>query len=115
MHTPFQRIYLVILLLFSANAVANTDLSFIKQGLIYKDLRPRLIAQGWQPIKNRSIENTSLYAQEIHSQGLVEVVDCISMELDACTFRYSKKNQVLTIKTITRQGHVESFEVRARP
>jgi hypothetical protein len=74
-----------------------------------------LLAKGWQPVPNRAIQNSSLYAQEIHSLGLSEVVDCISMEIDACTFQYRKNKQVLTIKTITRQGEVASFKVKTLP
>jgi hypothetical protein len=37
------------------------------------------------------------------------------MEIDACTFQYRKKNQLLTIKTITRQGEVASFKVKTLP
>jgi hypothetical protein len=37
------------------------------------------------------------------------------MEIDACTFQYRKNKQVLTIKTITRQGEVASFKVKTLP
>ena len=40
--------------------------------------------------------------KKFYGQGLVEVVDCISMELDGCQFRFSKGKQVLELKTITR-------------
>ena len=103
------------MLLASAQALAATDLSFIKPGLIHQALRPSLLAKGWQPVPNLAIQNSSLYAQEIHSLGLTEVVDCISMEIDACTFQYRKNKQVLTIKTITRQGEVASFKVKTLP
>ena len=103
------------MLLASAQALAATDLSFIKPGLIHQALRPSLLAKGWQPVPNPAIQNSSLYAQEIHSLGLTEVVDCISMEIDACTFQYRKNKQVLTIKTITRQGEVASFKVKNLP
>jgi hypothetical protein len=104
-----------VLLLASAHTLAATDLSFIKPGLIHQVLRPSLLAKGWQPVPNLAIQNSSLYAQEIHSLGLTEVVDCISMEIDACTFQYRKNKQVLTIKTITRQGEVASFKVKTLP
>ena len=103
------------MLLASAQTPAATDLSFIQPGLIHQALRPSLLAKGWQPVPNQAIQNSSLYAQEIHSLGLTEVVDCISMEIDACTFQYRKKNQLLTIKTITRQGEVASFKVKILP
>ena len=103
------------MLLASTQALAATDLSFIKPGLIHQELRPNLLAKGWQPVPNLAIQNSSLYAQEIHNLGLTEVVDCISMEIDACTFQYRKNKQVLTIKTITRQGEVASFKVKTLP
>ena len=103
------------MLLASAQALAATDLSFIQPGLIHQALRPSLLAKGWQPVPNPAIQNSSLYAQEIHSLGLTEVVDCISMEIDACTFQYRKNKQVLTIKTITRLGEVASFKVKTLP
>ena len=115
MKTLLKLISAFLFLLASAHALAATDLPFIKPGLIHQDLRPSLLAKGWQPVPNRAIQNSSLYAQEIHSLGLTEVVDCISMEIDACTFQYRKNKQVLTIKTITRQGEVASFKVKTLP
>lgn len=94
----------------TANIYANIELSFMKKGVSYFDARKALIANGWQPVKNIAINNSSLYAQEIYTQGLEEVVDCISMELDACKFRFTQKNLVLEIKTITRKLDVESFK-----
>jgi hypothetical protein len=115
MKTLLNLISAFLLLLASTQALAATDLSFIKPGLIHQALRPSLLAKGWQPVPNPAIQNSSLYAQEIHSLGLTEVVDCISMEIDACTFQYRKNKQVLTIKTITRQGEVASFKVKTLP
>jgi len=66
--------------------------------------------KGWMPIKNKNIEQSSLYAQEIYVQGFEEVVNCISMELDACTFHFYKRKQVLEVKTITRKLNLESFK-----
>jgi len=115
MQTLLKPISVFVLLLASAHALAATDLSFIKPGLLHQEIRPSLLAKGWQPVANPAIQNSSLYAQEIHALGLTEVVDCISMELDACTFQYRKKHQVLTIKTITRRGEVASFKVKTQP
>ena len=115
MQTLLKLISALVLLLASAHTLAATDLSFIKPGMIHQELRPNLLAKGWQPVPNLAIQNSSLYAQEIHSLGLTEVVDCISMEIDACTFQYRKNKQVLTIKTITRQGEVASFKVKTLP
>ncbi|MEY3798378.1 MAG: hypothetical protein RLZZ572_559 [Pseudomonadota bacterium] len=115
MRPLLQLISLTLTLALSTHALADNGLSFIKPGLIHLNLRPSLLAKGWQPVPNRTIENSSLYAQEMHALGLIEVVDCISMEIDACTFQYRKKNQVLTIKTITRQAEVASFKVKTLP
>jgi hypothetical protein len=115
MKTLLKLSSVFVLLLASAHALAATDLSFIKPGMIHQVLRPSLLLKGWQPVPNLAIENSSMYAQEVHGTGLTEVVDCISMEIDACTFQYRKKNQVLTIKTITRQGEVASFKVKTLP
>ena len=115
MQTLLKLISAFVLLLGSAHDLAATDLSFIKPGLIHQELRPNLLAKGWQPVPNSAIQNSSLYAQEIHSLGLSEVVDCISMEIDACTFQYRKNKLVLTIKTITGQGEVASFKVKTLP
>lgn len=90
--------------------LAAADLSWMTQGMPYADARPVLLEQGWKPIKNAQIEQSSLYAQDIYVQGYVEVVNCISMELDACTFRFSQKNQTLEIKTITRTLNVDTFK-----
>ena len=43
--------------------------------------------------------------------GMTEVTDCISMEIDGCTFIYQKGKQRLEIKTITKQLSVTSFRI----
>lgn len=91
------------------SALANTDLSFIKPGLPYAEVKAILTDKGWKPIKNTHITGSSLYAQEIYLQGMEEVVDCVSMELDACKFRFAQGSKILEIKTITRQLRVDSF------
>lgn len=98
------------LLFATLNASAKPDLAFLDQGLAYADARKTLVDKGWQPIKNENIEQSSLYAQDMYVQGYEEVVNCISMELDACTFRFHQNNQVLEVKTITRKLNVESFK-----
>lgn len=110
MQTLAKFLLFHFLLSVAMNAYANTDLSFMEKGDSYTDARKTLLEKGWKPIKNLNIGNSSLYAQDIYDQGLVEVVDCISMELDACVFRFAKKSQVLEVKTITRQLTLESFK-----
>lgn len=96
-------------------ALANAELDFIKLGLPYADVKASLTERGWKPIKNNRIGNSSLYAQDVFEQGMHEVVDCISMELDACRFRFAKGRQVLEIKTITRQLNVDSYRTYKTP
>lgn len=91
------------------SACANVDLAMITPGLPYAEVKVDLMKKGWKPIANNRIGNSSLYAQEVFEQGMSEVVDCISMELDACTFRFAQGKQVLEIKTITRQLKIDSF------
>lgn len=110
MHILTKVFLFNFLILTATNACAASDLSFMKQGTSYSDARKILVDKGWKPIKNMYINNSSLYAQEIYLQGLEEVVDCISMEIDACTFRFTQKNRVLDVKTITRQLNLESFK-----
>ncbi len=106
------KILLIFLILLTAvSAKANSALPVLKQGILYSEAKASLIEDGWIPIKNSRIERSSLYAQEIYERGTFEVVDCISMELDACWFRYKKKNQMLEVKTITRQLKIDKFYV----
>jgi hypothetical protein len=95
-------------------AFADADLSFIKPGLPYEDVKAILTDKGWEPIKNNRISHSSLYALEIYEQGMEEVTDCISMELDACKFRFSQGSKVLEIRTITRQLKVDSFHIHKK-
>ncbi|OYY81486.1 MAG: hypothetical protein B7Y34_04190 [Methylophilales bacterium 16-45-9] len=99
MRTLVKAFMFNFLLTVGVSAYANADLPFMQNGISYSDARKTLMDKGWKPIKNANISNSSLYAQDIYDQGLVEVVDCISMELDACIFRFAQKNEVLEIKT----------------
>lgn len=112
-NTMLARLLMTLFLMGSSHVFAANDLSFIQAGQPYKELKQTLIEQGWAPIKNTKIDRSSLYAQEVYATGLTEVTDCISMEIDGCTFKYQKGKQRLEIKTITRQLSVESF--RAYP
>lgn len=110
MNTPMlANITLTITLMLSSVALAANDLSFIQSGQPYTEVKQTLIAQGWAPMQNTRIDRSSLYAQEVYALGMTEVTDCISMEIDGCTFVYQKGKQKLEIKTITRQLRVESF------
>lgn len=96
--------------LLSLSFAAHAELPNFKAGQPYQEVKAELIKQGWQPVKNTNITGSSLYAQDIYLQGLEEVVDCISMELDACWFRYKKGKQSLEVKTITRELKFDSIE-----
>ncbi len=107
-----NKIILFALCLLSTSLVnANDDLTILHSGIAYDEAKKVLIAKGWVPSKNKNINNSSLYALEIYEQGLVEVVDCISMELDACRFRFVKQNKVLEVKTVTRRLTVDSYKI----
>lgn len=106
--------FLAIFVTPASTALADTHLGFLKPGQTYTDVKAALLDAGWKPIKNNRIDYSSLYAQEIYALGMEEVVDCISMELDACVFRFVKNNQVLEIKTITRQLTLDSFKTKKR-
>ena len=111
MKTLITLLAITSLWIVNNTALANTDLSFIKPGLPYADVKATLTEKGWKPIKNNQITRSSLYAQEIYDQGMEEVFDCISMELDACKFRFTQGSKILEIKTITRQLSVDSFHI----
>jgi hypothetical protein len=110
--SAFYELYMLALcLLCTPFAYANESLIKLQEGMPYGEVKKILIAQGWQGINNQQIENSSLYATEIYNQGMTEVVDCISMALDGCQFRFQKDDQILEIKTITRQLIVDSFGI----
>lgn len=94
-------------LIVSVSAQANTLPLSTQAGLPYDQAKAALIADGWKPIVNSKITRSSLYAQEVFEKGSTEVVDCISMELDACSFRYIKNNKTLEVRTITRDLQVD--------
>jgi hypothetical protein len=107
-----QKLILLLMLITTPLfAIADNMFAGLKEDMAYKEARVLLIAQGWQPIQNQRISNVSLYAQEIYDEGLIEVVDCISMELDACRFQFSKHHKVLELKTITRELKLDTFKL----
>ncbi len=111
----FHKIYTLTLCLFSISlSDANESLAMLGAGMPYNEAKKMLITQGWHGLHNQQIESSSLYANEIYNQGMTEVVDCISMELDGCRFYFQKKSQLLEIKTITRQLTVDSFRIIKR-
>lgn len=105
----------LIALTFASLIIAETHLPNIQEGAKYQDVKNTLIENGWSPIRNSKILQSSLYAQELYENGMTEVKDCISMELDSCWFIYSKNNQKLEVKTITRFLKLEKINLIKRP
>lgn len=93
------------------HANAETMLPNIHQEMFYIEARKVLINDGWKPLNNAKISGGSLYAQELYEQGMQEVVDCISMELDGCSFRFIKNNKTLEVRTITRELKIEKINI----
>ena len=93
------------------HANAETISTNIHQEMFYKDARKVLINDGWKPLSNLKITRSSLYAQELYEQGIQEVVDCISMELDGCSFRFIKNNKTLEVRTITRELKIDKINI----
>jgi hypothetical protein len=78
----------------------------------YSEVRTDLINEGWQIVKNKQIEDSSLYAEGIFEQGYEEVLDCISMERDQCQFVLRKNKQHILITTKEKTLNVESIETK---
>lgn len=99
----------IMLILFPIFGFAKAPLINHEQS--YAEAKSKLESQGWRPIKNLKIQDSSLYAQEVFTHGFVEVVDCISMERDSCLFRLSKNKQVLEVKTFGKDLKVDSYKL----
>lgn len=95
-------------------AHAAKPLDVLQAGMSYSEVKNTLLQQQWLPVNNTQINASSLYAQELYEQGIIEVADCISMELDACWFEYSKGKLLLRVKTVTRQLLLDSYELKKR-
>ena len=108
MQTLRQTTFIAALL--SLSFAAHAEPPSFSAGQPYQEVKAELIKEGWQPVKNPKIGNSSLYAQDVYQQGLEEVVDCVSMELDGCWFRYKKGKERLEVKTITRALKFDSLK-----
>ncbi len=104
--------YLSIIAISTPLAHAAKPLDVLQAGMSYSEVKNTLLQQQWLPVNNTQINASSLYAQELYEQGLLEVSDCISMELDACWFEYSKGKQLLRVKTVTRQLLLDSYQLK---
>lgn len=80
----------------------------------YDEVRATLITQGWQPVKNKKIDETSLYAQEIASKGYAEVLNCISMERDQCEFLLKRKQRYVIVTTKEKALEVELIQYKQK-
>ncbi|MDG1445148.1 MAG: hypothetical protein P8Q15_02200 [Methylophilaceae bacterium] len=107
-----MKLYLMIALCFltlSANAQASRFQQYINQP--YALVRAGLMSEGWQTMTNSSVQESSLYAQDVYAQGYVEVLNCISMERDQCQFVFSKNKQRIVVTTKEKAFNVESIAV----
>ena len=78
--------------------------------LPYSAVRTSLISDGWKIVKNKKIQNSSLYAQTIFDQGYEEVLDCVSMERDQCQFALTNNKQLIVVTTKEKALNVESIK-----
>lgn len=103
--------FLMILILLGTPILASTKSIPIYPEQIYVDAKAALVKQGWKPVINLKIQESSLYAQDVYNLGILEVVDCISMERDSCLFRFSKNKKVSEVKTFGKDLKVDSYEM----
>lgn len=76
----------------------------------YAQARPMLLQQGWRPLPNPRISESSMFAQQLHDAQFEEVLDCISMERDQCEFVLSKGKRVVIVTTKDKTFTVESIK-----
>lgn len=107
-----KSFFLITLLssgIFSFTAHAN-ELDFEQYlNMPYSQVRVSLLSEGWKPVLNKNIQETSLYAQSIYERGYKEVIDCISMERDQCQFVLTKDKAHILITTKEKSLNVESI------
>ena len=76
----------------------------------YDQVRASLMSQGWKPLVNNKIDESSLYAQEVAAKGYAEVLNCISMERDQCEFLLQKNHRYIIVTTKEKALEVESIK-----
>jgi hypothetical protein len=76
----------------------------------YAEARQLLIKDGWQVVRNKNIEESSLFAQTLHASQFEEVLDCISMERDQCEFILAKSKQAIVVTTKDKNFAIESIK-----
>lgn len=94
----------------SFRALADTQVFIQYLNTPYSQVRASLLNEGWKPVLNANIQDTSLYAQTIYEKGYEEVTDCISMERDQCQFVLAKGKERILITTKEKSLNVESIE-----
>ncbi len=111
-----MKLFFLITLLASSviSFTALADTLVFKQYLStpYPQVRVSLLNEGWKPVSNKNIRDTSLYAQTIYENGYEEVTDCISMERDQCQFILAKGKEHILITTKEKSLNVESIELK---
>lgn len=78
--------------------------------LPYVEVRELLIKDGWQVVRNKTIDESSMYAQTLYASQFEEVLDCISMERDQCQFVLAKGKQAIVVTTKDKTFTVESIK-----
>jgi hypothetical protein len=110
-----MKLFFLIALLASSvisfTALADTDAFKQYLNTPYSQVRASLLNEGWKPVSNKNIQDTSLYAQSIYEKNYEEVIDCISMERDQCQFALVKSKQHILITTKEKSLNVESIEL----
>jgi hypothetical protein len=76
----------------------------------YAEARQLLIKDGWHVVRNPKIEESSMFAQNLHASQFEEVQDCISMERDQCEFILAKGKQAIVVTTKDKNFTVESIK-----
>lgn len=106
-------VFLLISIL-SLSAYAK-DMSFSQYiNMPYSEARISLINEGWKAVKNKKINDASLFAGSIYEQGYEEVLDCISMERDQCQFVLVKNKKLIVITTKDKALNIESIEIKSK-
>jgi hypothetical protein len=62
MKTLITLLAITLLWIVNNTALADTDLSFIKPGLPYADVKATLTDKDWKPIKNNQLTRSRIYA-----------------------------------------------------
>ncbi len=103
---------MTFLILTHANAAEKINKDLLHQP--YAEVRAALISQGWRPVVNNKIAESSLYAQEMATKGYAEVLNCISMERDQCEFLLKRNKRYVIVTTKEKVLEVESVQYKLK-